>query len=129
MFQVDVEWLDSCFGVWVLRGTERGIGPYGLHENPWRFHVIPARFLLFLLPLGHFRDVLSLNRPFKEILRGLARLVGLRKSLGLLSAGSLRRVQLVLKLMQPARLLLLDEVTADLDVTARDALLRPCSSS
>ena len=42
----------------------------------------------------------------------------------MLSAGLLRRVQLVLKLMQPARLLLLDEVTADLDLLARDALLR-----
>eukprot|EP00438_Fugacium_kawagutii_P019531 Skav235664 [mRNA] locus=scaffold358:936036:946571:+ [translate_table: standard] len=35
------------------------------------------------------------------------------------------RVQLVLKLVKPAKLLLVDEVTADLDVLARDALLKP----
>ncbi|CAK9081407.1 ABC transporter I family member 20 (ABC transporter ABCI.20) (AtABCI20) (GCN-related protein 3) (Non-intrinsic ABC protein 9), partial [Durusdinium trenchii] len=46
------------------------------------------------------------------------------KPLGLLSDGQLRRVQLAVKLVKPARLLLMDEVTADLDVLAREALLR-----
>ncbi|CAJ1357968.1 unnamed protein product [Effrenium voratum] len=46
------------------------------------------------------------------------------KSLGLLSDGELRRVQLAVKLLKPARLLLLDEVTADLDVASRCALLQ-----
>lgn len=39
------------------------------------------------------------------------------------SDGQRRRVQLLLKLLQPAKLLLLDEVTTDLDVLARQALL------
>jgi CCR4-NOT complex subunit CAF16 len=39
------------------------------------------------------------------------------------SDGQRRRVQLLLSLLQPARLLLLDEVTTDLDVIARADLL------
>ncbi|CAL1146180.1 unnamed protein product [Cladocopium goreaui] len=61
----------------------------------------------------------------KRMLR-LVQMLGVEptKSLGLLSDGGLRRVQLVLKLLKPAKLLLVDEVTADLDVLARDALLK-----
>eukprot|EP00913_Durusdinium_trenchii_P012144 g11405.t1 len=41
-----------------------------------------------------------------------------------LNAAQGGRVQLAVKLVKPARLLLMDEVTADLDVLAREALLR-----
>jgi len=40
------------------------------------------------------------------------------------SDGQRRRVQLLIKLLMPAQLLLLDEVTTDLDVLARQALLK-----
>ncbi|CAE7294049.1 ABCI20 [Symbiodinium natans] len=46
------------------------------------------------------------------------------KPFGLLSDGALRRAQLGLKLLKPVSVLLIDEVTADLDVLARDALLQ-----
>lgn len=42
---------------------------------------------------------------------------------GRVSDGQLRRMQLAVKLMAPRPLVLLDEVSVDLDVTARDALL------
>merc|ERR1740121_2958853 len=45
------------------------------------------------------------------------------KPLGTLSDGMLRRAQIALKLLRPSRLLLVDEVTADLDVPAREAVL------
>jgi len=45
------------------------------------------------------------------------------KPLGTLSDGMLRRVQIALKLLRPAKVLLVDEVTADLDVAGRHALL------
>eukprot|EP00930_Biecheleria_cincta_P089383 TRINITY_DN7867_c0_g1_i2.p1 TRINITY_DN7867_c0_g1~~TRINITY_DN7867_c0_g1_i2.p1 ORF type:complete len:522 (+),score=70.08 TRINITY_DN7867_c0_g1_i2:698-2263(+) len=45
------------------------------------------------------------------------------KPIGVLSDGAMRRVQIALKLMRPAAILLVDEVTADLDVLARQALL------
>lgn len=45
------------------------------------------------------------------------------KPLGALSDGGMRRVQIALKLLRPSKLLLVDEVTADLDVPARAALL------
>lgn len=45
------------------------------------------------------------------------------KPIGILSDGAMRRVQIALKLMRPAAVLLVDEVTADLDVLARQALL------
>lgn len=45
------------------------------------------------------------------------------KPIGCLSDGMMRRVQIALKLLRPANLLLVDEVTADLDVLARQALL------
>ncbi|CAE8635802.1 unnamed protein product [Polarella glacialis] len=45
------------------------------------------------------------------------------KPLGSLSDGMMRRVQIALKLLRPAKVLLVDEVTADLDVLARKALL------
>jgi len=45
------------------------------------------------------------------------------KPLGAQSDGMMRRVQIALKLLRPARVLLVDEVTADLDVLARQALL------
>merc|ERR1719159_296731 len=45
------------------------------------------------------------------------------KPLGLLSDGAMRRAQIALKLLRPSALLLVDEVTADLDVLARQALL------
>uniref|UniRef100_A0A7S4T3F1 ABC transporter domain-containing protein n=1 Tax=Alexandrium monilatum TaxID=311494 RepID=A0A7S4T3F1_9DINO len=45
------------------------------------------------------------------------------KPLGLLSDGMMRRAQIALKLLCPVRVLLVDEVTADLDVLSRRALL------
>jgi len=45
------------------------------------------------------------------------------KPVGALSDGLLRRVQIALKLLRPCKVLLVDEVTADLDVLARMALL------
>lgn len=45
------------------------------------------------------------------------------KPVGSLSDGLLRRVQIALKLLRPSKILLVDEVTADLDVLARLALL------
>eukprot|EP00927_Polykrikos_kofoidii_P026312 TRINITY_DN23469_c0_g1_i1.p1 TRINITY_DN23469_c0_g1~~TRINITY_DN23469_c0_g1_i1.p1 ORF type:complete len:800 (-),score=137.90 TRINITY_DN23469_c0_g1_i1:111-2510(-) len=45
------------------------------------------------------------------------------KPIGLQSDGMMRRSQIALKLLRPAKLLLVDEVTADLDVLARQALL------
>jgi len=45
------------------------------------------------------------------------------KPVGVLSDGAMRRVQIALKLLRPASVLLVDEVTADLDVLARQALL------
>lgn len=45
------------------------------------------------------------------------------KPLGALSDGNLRRAQIALKLLRPAKLILMDEVTADLDVPARKAVL------
>eukprot|EP00933_Yihiella_yeosuensis_P081516 TRINITY_DN9512_c1_g2_i1.p1 TRINITY_DN9512_c1_g2~~TRINITY_DN9512_c1_g2_i1.p1 ORF type:complete len:740 (-),score=148.47 TRINITY_DN9512_c1_g2_i1:152-2107(-) len=46
------------------------------------------------------------------------------KAIGLMSDGMVRRVQIALKLIRPAEVLLVDEVTADLDVQARQALLK-----
>lgn len=45
------------------------------------------------------------------------------KQLGCLSDGMMRRVQIALKLLRPMKVLFVDEVTADLDVLARRALL------
>lgn len=45
------------------------------------------------------------------------------KQLGCLSDGMMRRVQIALKLLRPSNVLFVDEVTADLDVLARRALL------
>jgi len=45
------------------------------------------------------------------------------KPIGSLSDGMMRRVQIALKLLRPSKVLLVDEVTADLDVLARNALL------
>eukprot|EP00929_Paragymnodinium_shiwhaense_P036258 TRINITY_DN19451_c0_g4_i1.p1 TRINITY_DN19451_c0_g4~~TRINITY_DN19451_c0_g4_i1.p1 ORF type:complete len:803 (+),score=190.18 TRINITY_DN19451_c0_g4_i1:63-2411(+) len=46
------------------------------------------------------------------------------KPLGMLSDGMMRRVQIALKMLEPAKLVLIDEVTADLDVLSRQALLQ-----
>ncbi|CAE7405124.1 ABCI20, partial [Symbiodinium sp. CCMP2456] len=46
------------------------------------------------------------------------------KPIGALSDGALRRAQLGLKLLKPVSVLLIDEVTADLDLLARHALLQ-----
>ena len=40
------------------------------------------------------------------------------------SDGQRRRAQLLLKLLRPSQLLLMDEVTTDLDVVSRQALLQ-----
>jgi len=45
------------------------------------------------------------------------------KPLGACSDGMMRRVQIALKLLRPAKVVLVDEVTADLDVLGRQALL------
>lgn len=45
------------------------------------------------------------------------------KPIGTLSDGFMRRVQIALKMLRPSTLVLVDEVTADLDVLARQALL------
>merc|ERR1712039_576498 len=45
------------------------------------------------------------------------------KPLGAMSDGMMRRVQIALKLLRPSKVLLVDEVTADLDVLGRAALL------
>ncbi|NMC69097.1 MAG: ATP-binding cassette domain-containing protein [Myxococcales bacterium] len=50
--------------------------------------------------------------------------VGLDWHLHRLSSGQRRRVQLLLGLLEPAEVVLLDEVTADLDVLSRSDLLR-----
>mmetsp|Transcript_66941 Transcript_66941/g.139773 ORF Transcript_66941/g.139773 Transcript_66941/m.139773 type:complete len:731 (+) Transcript_66941:251-2443(+) len=46
------------------------------------------------------------------------------KPLGALSDGMMRRVQIALKMLRPSKLLLVDEVTADLDVSSRQGLLK-----
>jgi len=45
------------------------------------------------------------------------------KPLGACSDGMMRRVQIALKLLRPAKVVIVDEVTADLDVLGRQALL------
>ena len=76
-----------------------------------------------------FVDALVRDGLDRDLVEGrLARLVAL---LGLdlewrlhkVSDGQRRRAQLLLKLLRPSDLLLLDEVTTDLDLTARQALL------
>jgi len=68
------------------------------------------------------QDVAALSARMLRLIQMLA--IDPNKPLGTLSDGSMRRVQIALKLLRPAQVLLVDEVTADLDVLARKALLR-----
>jgi len=68
---------------------------------------------------GHDMAMLS-----KRMLR-LIQILGIdaTKPIGACSDGMIRRAQIGLKLLRPSKLLLVDEVTAELDVLARQALL------
>ncbi|CAK0890817.1 unnamed protein product [Prorocentrum cordatum] len=77
---------------------------------------------------AHVRDLVSAGGDMAVIAGRMLRLVqslgvDTAKPLGTLSDGMLRRAQIALKLLRPSRLLLVDEVTADLDVPSREAVL------
>lgn len=74
------------------------------------------------------RDLISAGLEMPLLASRMLRLIQMlgidpTKPLGALSDGMMRRVQIALKLLRPARVLLVDEVTADLDVLGRHALL------
>jgi len=66
-------------------------------------------------------DVAMISARMVRLIQMLA--INPTQPLGALSDGSMRRVQIALKLLRPSKVLLVDEVTADLDVLARAALL------
>mmetsp|Transcript_78988 Transcript_78988/g.229392 ORF Transcript_78988/g.229392 Transcript_78988/m.229392 type:complete len:652 (+) Transcript_78988:57-2012(+) len=81
------------------------------------------------LSAGWMKDLVATGCDMSALAARLLRLVQIlkidpAKPIGAMSDGMMRRVQIAMKLLRPSKLVLVDEVTADLDVLARQALLR-----
>jgi len=105
---------DTHPGISIISGNWSHTQPYGAHSVPYTKD-IPVREMLEMAPEKHPERAEVLIKTLD---------VDLDWRMHKVSDGQRRRVQLLLGLLKPFEVLLIDEVTVDLDVVARSNLLR-----